>query len=272
MSTVTDTQAAARGAGKAPDRQDVLRRFSPPTMRRLIAVELRKAADTRSGRWLLIAAVAISLILGLVRAFTGDMADRTLAGALELTVVPLGILLPVMGILLVTSEWSQRTALATFALVPERQRVIQSKVGAALLLGLAAFAISLVAAVLGNLVTVVATNGDGSWSLSGARIYQAFLFQELSLMIGLGFGLLFRSSPVAIVAYFALPTVFAVLGGMIKSLESTWEWLDTGMAFDPLSSGAASGDDWGKILVSSLLWIVLPLAVGTVRLLRSEIK
>ena len=39
----------------------------------------------------------------------------------------MGILLPVLGILLVTSEWSQRTAMVTFTLEPSRSRVIAAK-------------------------------------------------------------------------------------------------------------------------------------------------
>ena len=37
------------------------------------------------------------------------------------------VLLPIVPILLMTSEWSQRTALSTFALVPVRERVIGAK-------------------------------------------------------------------------------------------------------------------------------------------------
>ena len=39
----------------------------------------------------------------------------------------MSLILPVLGILLVTSEWSQRTGLTTFALVPQRERVIVAK-------------------------------------------------------------------------------------------------------------------------------------------------
>ena len=40
------------------------------------------------------------------------------------------ILLPIIGILLVSSEWSQRTALITFTLVPKRMRVMSAKIAA----------------------------------------------------------------------------------------------------------------------------------------------
>ena len=55
------------------------------------------------------------------------------------------VLLPVLGIMLVTSEWGQRTAMVTFALEPRRPRVILAKLvtGLVLTLATAAFAITI---------------------------------------------------------------------------------------------------------------------------------
>ena len=60
------------------------------------------------------------------------------------------LLLPIVGILLVTSEWSQRTAQVTFTLVPRRGRVLAAKVSASVVLALVAFALALVLAVAGH--------------------------------------------------------------------------------------------------------------------------
>jgi ABC-2 type transport system permease protein len=82
-----------------------------PSLSRLTAVELRKLVDTRAGFWLL-------TVIGLLTALlvTADLIweDREILGLRRLlgdaVVVP-GLLLPVLGVLLVTSEWSQRTNL-----------------------------------------------------------------------------------------------------------------------------------------------------------------
>ena len=42
---------------------------------------------------------------------------------------PMGILLPVLGVLSITSEWSQRTAMVTFTLEPSRMRVVAGEDG-----------------------------------------------------------------------------------------------------------------------------------------------
>ena len=83
------------------------------------AVELRKMADTRAGLWLLIAIGAghrrdhDDLLLGRRPERPGLPATSSASPA-----TPQGFLLPVLGILLITSEWGQRTALVTFTLVP----------------------------------------------------------------------------------------------------------------------------------------------------------
>ena len=78
---------------------------------RLVRVELRKMADTRAGFWLLI---AIGLITAAIIGDLPALAARrpaTFLNFMGATATPQGFLLPVLGILLVTSEWGQRTAL-----------------------------------------------------------------------------------------------------------------------------------------------------------------
>lgn len=248
------------------------RSFPAPPIGRLVLVELRKMTDTRSGRWLLVAAVLIALVIAVVRGMTGAEEERTLLDAFQLTLFPFGVLLPVIGILTATSEWSQRTALTTFALVPRRSRIGVAKLLAAMLLALLAVVVCLVMGAVGNLVAMTAGGADGSWSISASELFQAFVASELNLLMGLGFGLLLMSPAVAIVAFFALPTVFSIVGELVSGLKDAWEWIDTSVSFTPLMEGDASGDDWAKIAVSSLVWIVLPLVLGLIRLNRREVK
>src|SRR5215218_6135096 len=116
-------------------------RDARPGLGRLTAVELRKMTDTRAGFWLQLAVVGLTLtIAGLIIGF-GDPQDQTLAKMLQGTIQPSINLLPVIGILLVSSEWSQRTAQISFTLVPRRPRVIAAKLLAALVVAVAAFAV-----------------------------------------------------------------------------------------------------------------------------------
>src|SRR5690349_18996390 len=79
----------------------------------LTRVELRKLADTRSGLWLLIAIALAAAGTAAILLTAGDAGEQNFAGLFVFGLVPGSVLLPVLGILSMTSEWSQRTALTT---------------------------------------------------------------------------------------------------------------------------------------------------------------
>ena len=60
--------------------------------------------------------------------------DQTYTSYLGFAAIGLTILLPVVSILTLTSEWSQRTALTTFTQEPRRMRVINAKIAVSLML------------------------------------------------------------------------------------------------------------------------------------------
>ena len=120
MSTITvEREAGAPAATSAEP--------APIPLTRIIGVELRKMFDTRSGFWLM-ASIGITALLatGAVILFAPDSALTfdSFAAAIG---VPMTIILPIIAILSVTSEWSQRSGLTTFTLVPHRGRVIWAK-------------------------------------------------------------------------------------------------------------------------------------------------
>src|SRR5690554_804447 len=113
----------------APAHLDVSGTKPVPFGRQLV-VELRKMVDTRAGMWLMITiGIMTALFVGLFFIFgdNGGSDQRTFFNYLGATTTPQGFLLPVMGILLITSEWNQRTALVTFTLTPKRLKVIGAK-------------------------------------------------------------------------------------------------------------------------------------------------
>ena len=103
---------------------------------------------------------------------------------------PMGILLPVLGVLSVTSEWSQRTAMVTFTLEPSRVRVVAAKFVGILVISVLALVIGLI---LGSLANVVygALSGDTVVWGSPAK-YAAFylLLYVFGMATGFAFGAL----------------------------------------------------------------------------------
>jgi ABC-2 type transport system permease protein len=236
----------------------------------LTRVELRKLADTRAGKWLLIAIAAITAAIIVIFFLTANQSDRTFTNFMGATATPQGFLLPVLGIMLVTSEWSQRTALVTFTLMPVRGRVLLAKVLAALIAGLAALVLAMAIAALATLVG----GADNAWAHIGLDDVGKFAILQVSNVLqGLAFGLLFLNSAAAIVTYFVLPTAFTILASLWHALAKAQPWIDLGTSQQPLFSGdSMSGKDWAQLATGTLLWVVLPFVVGLVRVQRAEVK
>src|SRR4051794_10372044 len=133
-----------------------------PGFGRLVAVELRKLVDTRAGFWLQAAIVALTVLAVIVRCVVRDAAHHTFAALLYVAVTPAAILLPVAGVLLITSEWSRRTGMITFTLVPVRSRVLSAKLTASLVLALAMLVVSVAVAAAGALVA--SPDLEGTWA------------------------------------------------------------------------------------------------------------
>ena len=89
-------------------------------------------------------------------------------------------------------------------------------------------------------------------------------------------GLVIRSSTGAIVAYFILtfllPTVFGLLASSQQWFRDLQPWVDFGFSQTRLYDESPSGDQWGQLATSGVIWLVVPLVVGLVLTMRSEIK
>lgn len=238
---------------------------------RLVTVELRKIIDTRAGRWLLGAIIAITALVMAIFFFAAPEDERTFSNFMGIAATPQGFLLPVLGILLVTSEWSQRTAMVTFALEPSRSRVVAAKTVSAMIWGAGAF---VAAVVIGTLATVAA-GAPGAWdNVGGEMVLLFFLLQLITIMQGLAYGMLLLNTPAAIVTFFVLPIASSIVFSLVEALEDAAPWIDLGTAQAPLFDGAAdlTGEMYAQLGVTSLIWIVLPFVAGWFRISRAELK
>lgn len=250
--------AAADGAGPVP-------------FGRLVRVELRKQVDTRAGAWLLGVIVAVNVAFILLTLFNAEPQHLTwleLTGASSWGQM---LLLPLIGIMAATSEWSQRTALTTFTLEPRRTRVNLAKLTSAVGLGVVVMVLALAAGAVFNIVGMVWRDGDGSWSMEWAMLAGMSLSLLILVTQGVAFGLSLLSTPVAIVAYLGLPTVWSVLTVVVSALRGPAEWLDLNTAVLPLMAGQMTGDSWARLATSAAVWVLLPLGFGLWRTARRDV-
>jgi ABC-2 type transport system permease protein len=240
-----------------------------PGLGRLTLVELRKMTDTRAGFWLLLSTALLTAAVVVIAGIAMEEQDRTLINFVAIATAPISILGPIVGILLVTSEWTQRTSLITFTLVPLRSRVLAAKLLAGIALGVIGYQICLAAGLLGT--AVFGAGVDGTWSLPLAVLGQNALSITLSMLAGIGFGAVLLASAPAIVLFFVLPTAWGAIGS-IHAVEGVAKWLDQGRTMAEMGERALSGTEWARVGTSVALWVLLPIVIGFWRVKRNDVR
>jgi hypothetical protein len=251
-----------------PIRVDAAGVHARPGMGRLVAVELRKMLDTRASFWMQIATVALTTAVVIARRVLGAGDGHTFAGVLAVGLQPAAVLLPVTGILLITSEWSQRTGMITFTLVPVRSRVLGAKLLASLVLALATLVMAVAVVAAG--VVVASPGVDGTWSDAATLIGQSAVFLTTGTVVGVAFGAVLLASAPAIVALFALPIAWTAVASLSLFADAA-PWLDPRLALAPLHEEVLSATQWAHAGTALALGMLLPLSVGIRRITRREV-
>jgi ABC-2 type transport system permease protein len=233
---------------------------------RLVGSSGPRPPTPAAARWLL-ALVALSTIaMMLVPVLAPTTFDQTDASYLRVAALGLTILLPVVAILLLTGEWSQRSIMTTFTQEPRRIRVVNAKLAVSMVLG-------------GRCGGLRRGRGRGGHRAGGGigphpganltvgAIAGYVLFVILNVFGGVALGALLQNSAAAVAASFALPAAFALLGAASPlvsdwiDMSSTWNWV--------------LENDWAghvpQIAFSVAFWVAIPLAAGVVRTIRRDI-
>jgi ABC-2 type transport system permease protein len=292
-STATTPTVAVRGTITAPDgvagRQEVpvgpvpaaAPAPTPPRhphipLRRIVTVELRKSFDTRAGRWLLASVAGLALLTtGAVIAFspTEEFSYSNFTTAIA---VPMGIVLPIIAALAVTAEWSQRSGLTTFTVVPHRGRIMLGKALGVVLVAVPATAIALAVGALGNVVAAAISGEPAVWDQDASTAQYWLLSMALTLLVGFACGTLIRNSAGAIVAFFVYSFVIPPILGLL-AVSKDWftdirPWVDLDHQTTALQSGGFTAEQWEQLAAAAGIWLLVPLVVGMWTLLRSEVK
>jgi hypothetical protein len=196
----------------------------------VVASEWTKFTSLRSTRWILVAFAVTGVALGiLISALTGhawphlsaqsrahwDPTNNTLAG-----LIPGYLLIPMLGVLMMSSEYSSQGIRSTLAAVPKRHLVLVAK---ALVFAAIAFVVDEVvtfAAFLGG-QKVMGTAPHASLGQPGVlrALVLSGAFLALMGLFGLGIGTIVRRSAWAIAAYagvtLVLPMILVALPGHV---------------------------------------------------------
>jgi len=257
--------------------EPVRRTARPIPTTRLVTVELRKMFTTRSGFWMLVSVGILTPISAGSLLVFGLDSEVTYQNFVRASGFPMSVILPIIAILAVTSEWSQRGGLTTFTLVPSRGRVIGAKAISTLLVGLGAVALAFAVGALGNVVGSALAGVDTVWDISLFMALQVVLYNLVGVAFGFTLGVVLRNSAAAIVGYFIVSLVLPGILGLLAQVRSWFEdlqpWIDGNYTQVALLEGATNtGREWALLGSTTTIWIVVPLVVGLLSLRRSEVK
>ena len=248
---------------------------TPIALRRVVRVELRKMFDTRSGFWL-IASIGITGLIATVATIAfapeADLTYYTFAKAIGF---PITVILPMVALLSITSEWSQRSGLTTFTYVPNRRLVVGAKTLSSIAVAVGsmvfAFAIGAVGTVVGSAVAGV----PEVWDVSVAHALTIVLGNLTCLLTGTMLGMLLRSSSGGLVTYFVITLLVPTMSGLLATSQQWFAdlrpWVDLKYAQSFLFDGMQTGAQWAHIVSAVAIWILLPGILGLRLVMRSEV-
>jgi hypothetical protein len=243
---------------------------------RIVGVELRKMFDTRSGFWMLMSiAITATLATGAVILWAPD-SEITYDNFAAAIGFPMSVILPMLAILSITSEWTQRSGLSTFTLIPHRGRVISAKAVATVVVGVGSMIVAMAIGALGKILGSTITGVSTTWDVSFQTLCLIVLGNVLGMMLGFTLGVVIRNSAGAIVGYFVtmlvLPGLSELLAANAAWFRDAQPWVDFPFARGELFEGGMAASDWAHLATTTGIWVVVPLAIGLRLLLRSEVK
>jgi ABC-2 type transport system permease protein len=242
---------------------------------RTVRVELRKMFDTRSGFWL-IASIAITGLIATVAtvAFApdDDLTYYTFAKAIGF---PITVILPMVALLSITSEWSQRSGLTTFTYVPNRRMVVSAKTLSSITVAIASMLFAFAIGAVGNVVGSSIAGTPTVWDVSVGHALTIVLGNLTCLLTGTMLGMLLRSSAGGLVTYFVITLLVPTMSGLLATSQEWFAnlqpWVDLNFAQGFLFQGMTSAAQWAHVATTVAIWIVLPGILGLRFVMRSEV-
>jgi hypothetical protein len=252
-----------------PTALEPLLRHPGPSFFALIKLEVRKSVDTRAGRWIIFSIIGLAVAVLAWQVWKSRNSAVALKDFLDAAQTPVVLIIPVLGVLAMTSEWSQRSALTTFTLLPRRLPVLLAKVVAALVIATSAVIVIGGVAVLATALAGLVSGESVAWSLTAKEAGGLVLANLLNVAMGAGFGAIMPVTGVALTSFFVAPTLFALLSATV--LKERGEWLDVTSAFGRIIEFDLAGKG-PQTSVALLVWVIAPLVLGIWVSNRREVK
>jgi len=254
------------------------------TYRHVLNFEWIKFRSLRSSWLTLLGAAFVMVVTGLILGYISSTADwatleseSTMASATVRGYLVAELVVGVLGVLFVTSEYGTGLIRSTFAAVPRRLRVLTAKsvvLGAVLLVSMT---VASFAAFFAGQIFLSADGHGASLSDPGAlrAIAGVGLYLTLIGLLGGAIGWIFRSTAGAITAFVGLLLILPLLIGFLPAGlgSDIARFLPEAAAEGFLTSGPEPDGlgPWTGVGVVAL-WVAIPYVAATVLLLRRDLS
>lgn len=226
---------------------------------RLTGVELRKLIITRSTRVFLIVLASMGTVAAATAALVG--APTVVSGATVFAVLGLvfTIAMPVLGVLIFTSDWQHREIVALFLAQPRRGRSFVAKVVATVVVSLALLAGTAVAAAAMSAAVGLALNRPLSWAGLDEAAVMLVSGSLIGVLAGAALGAALQNAIAAISLSFVQSLVLDPLLGLLSPQVGPF------LMTSSITDFAIGAGDVGTFATSALVWLAVPFAVGYLR-------
>ncbi len=229
------------------------------TTGRLSLVEVRKVFTTLGSRTFLIVVASLGAVIAVAVGFLGD--DQQVNAAAVLTVLGLmfTIAMPVVGVLIFTSDWQHREIGSIFLAQPRRSRSFVAKLIASLLVtALLLAAAAGIASVLSVGVGVLLQR-PLIWTGLDEAVPQLLAGSFVGVLAGAALGAALQNAIGAISLCFLQTLLIDPLLGFVPA--GVGPYLMTGS----ITSFVTGAGALVPFVTAGLLWLAAPLAIGLVR-------
>lgn len=239
-------------------------------------IDIRSHLDTRGSRILLVLSLLSLLGFAVLGGLLQPVVMPTGIADLEVTVIammlPLGLIIPIITVLIVAGEWSDRSIQVTLLQRPGRLGVLASKTLAALAVSGAIVLLSFALAAATTWIGGEAIGQGASFeSLEGVLTTQLAAIAA-TLLFSLAMGILTQSMVIGLVAAIGAPFVIGT-AGTIAAVMGSEVFTDVVRAADLQSAALqlSSGEAGGFELIPLVLLVLTPAALGIWRWSRREV-
>lgn len=229
------------------------------TVGRLTLVEARKVFTTRGSRTFLLVVACLGAAIAVVVGFVGEAEEVNAAAVLTVLGLMFTIAMPVVGVLIFTSDWQHREIGSVFLAQPRRGRTFIAKLVASLLVTVLLLLAAAVVATLLSLGLAVLLHRPLVWTGLGEAVPQLLAGSFVGVVAGAALGAALQNAIGAISLSFLQTLLIDPLLGFIPA--GVGPYLMTGS----ITEFAAGGGALLPSVTAALLWLVTPLAIGFAR-------